>query len=68
MSYSDDEKDFVMCEYYEDECGLCDRNFLVDDRRFNIKLDENFVVDMLSQNDKSFVVINHDVCFIWFHF
>ncbi|SPT19925.1 unnamed protein product [Triticum aestivum] len=42
---SDDEKDFIMCEYCEDQRDLCDRNFLVDDRRFSIKLDETFEVD-----------------------
>ena len=51
---SDDEKDFIMCEYCEDQRGLCDRNFLVDDRRFSIKLDETFEVDTVSHNDKSF--------------
>ena len=51
---SDDERESVMCEYCEDECGLCDRNFLVDDRRFSIKLDETFKVDTVSHNDKSF--------------
>ena len=45
---SDDEKDFGMCEYCKDERGLCDRNFLVDGRRFSIKLDETFEVDTLS--------------------
>ncbi|XBI53403.1 hypothetical protein VPH35_035637 [Triticum aestivum] len=43
--WSDDEKDFIKCEYCEDQRGLCDRNFLVDDRRFSIKLDETFEVD-----------------------
>ncbi|XP_073361702.1 uncharacterized protein [Aegilops tauschii subsp. strangulata] len=42
---SDDEKDFIRCELCEDQRGLCDRNFLVDDRRFSIKLDETFEVD-----------------------
>ena len=51
---SDDEKDFGMCEYYEDERGLCDRLHLVGDRRFNIKLDETFKVDTVSHNNKSF--------------
>ena len=45
---SDDEKDFIKCEYCEDQRGLCDRNFLVDDRRFSIKLDETFEVDTVS--------------------
>ena len=51
---SDDEKDFGMREYYKGERSLCDRNFLVDGRRFSIKLDETFEVDTVSQNDKSF--------------
>ena len=63
MSF-DDEHDFIMCEYSEDQRGLCGRNFLVDDRRFSIKLDENFKVDTVSHNDKSFFVIKHDICFI----
>ena len=54
---SDDEKDFGICEYWEDERGLC----------FSIKLDENFEVDTVSHNDKSFFVINHDICFICFN-
>ena len=51
---ADDEKDFIKCEYCEDQRRLCDRNFLVDDRRFSIKLDETFEVDTVSHNDKSF--------------
>ena len=58
---SDDEKDFSMCEYYEDERGLCERPHLVGDRRFSIKLDETFEVDTVSHNDKSFFVIKHDL-------
>ena len=50
-----------------DEPGLCDRIFLDDDRRFNIKLDENFEVDTVSHNDKSFFVIKHDIYFICFN-
>ena len=65
---SDDEHDFIMCEYCEDQRGLCGQNFLVDDRRFSIKLDENFEVDTVSQNDKSFFIIKHDLCFIFFNF
>ncbi|XP_073359442.1 uncharacterized protein [Aegilops tauschii subsp. strangulata] len=42
---SDNEKDFIKCEFCEDQRGLCDRNFFVDDRRFSIKLDETFEVD-----------------------
>ena len=45
---SDDEKDFIMCEHCEDQRGLCDINFLVDGRRFSIKLDETFEVDTVS--------------------
>ena len=45
---SDDEKDFIMCEHCKDQRGLCDQNFLVDGRRFSIKLDETFEVDTVS--------------------
>ena len=65
---SDDEKDFGICKYCEDERGLCDGIFLDDDRRFSIKLDENFEVDTVSHNDKSFFVIKHHICFICFNF
>ena len=58
---SDDGKNFGMCTYYEDECGQCDRNFLVDGRRFNIKLDETFEFDTVSHNDKFVFVIKHDL-------
>ena len=64
---SDDEKDFGICEYCEDERGLCDGIFLDDDRRFSIKLDENFEVHTVSHNDKSFFVIKHGICFICFN-
>ena len=64
---SDDKKDFDICKYCEDERGLCDEIFLDDDRRFSIKLDENFEVDTVSHNDKSFFVIKHDICFICFN-
>ena len=64
---SDDEKDFGICTYCKDERGLCDKIFLDDDRRFSIKLDENFKVDTVSHNDKSFFVIKHDICFICFN-
>ena len=63
----DDEKDFGICKYCEDERGLCDGIFLDYDRRFSIKLDENFEVDTVSHNDKSFFVIKHDICFICFN-
>ena len=64
---SDDEKDFGICKYCKDERDLCDGIFLDDDRRFSIKLDENFEVDIVSHNDKSFFVIKHDICFICFN-
>ena len=64
---SNDKKDFGICKYCEDERGLCDGIFLDDDRRFSIKLDENFEVDTVSHNDKSFFVIKHDICFICFN-
>ena len=64
---SDDEKDFGICKYCEDKRGLCGGIFLDDDRRFSIKLDENFEVDTVSHNDKSFFVIKHDICFICFN-
>ena len=56
---SDDEKDFGICKYCKDERVLCDRIFLDDDRRFSIKLDENFEVDTVSHSDKSFFIIKH---------
>ena len=58
---SDDEKDFGICKYCKDERGLCNGIF-------RIKLDENFEVDTVSHNDKSFFVIKHDLCFICFTF
>ena len=63
---SDDENDFGICKYCEDERGLCDEVFLDDDRRFSIKLDENFEVDTVSHNDKSFFVIKHDLYMLHF--
>ena len=58
---SDDGKNFIMCEYCEDQSDQCDRNFFVDDRRFRIKLDETFEFDTVSHNDKSVFVIKHDL-------
>ena len=58
---SDDGKNFIMCEYCEDQRGQCDRNFRVDGRRFSIKLDETFELDTVSHNDKSVFVIKHDL-------
>ena len=51
---SDDKNDFGICEYCEDERGLCDITFLDDDRRFSIKLDGNSEVDIVSHNYKYF--------------
>ena len=45
--------DFGICEYHEDERSLCDGIFLDDDRRFSIKLDENFEVDTVSVGERS---------------
>ena len=36
IEMSDDEKDFGICKYCEDERGLCDGIFLDDDRCFSI--------------------------------
>ena len=58
---SDDGKNFIMCEYCEDQRGQCDRNFLVDDRRFSIKLDETFEFDTVSHDGKSVFAIKHDL-------
>ena len=58
---SDDGKKFIMCDYCEDQRDQCDRNFLVDGRRFSIKLDETFEFDTVSHNDKSVFVIKHDL-------
>ena len=62
-----DEDMIPECDYCEDKRDLCDGIFLDDDRRFSIKLDENFEVDTVSHNDKSFFVIKHDICFICFN-
>ena len=64
---SDDKKACGIYKYWEDEPGLSYGLFLDDDRRFSIKLDENFEVDTVSHNDKSFFVIKHDICFICFN-
>ena len=64
---SGDEKGFIMCEYCEDQLGLFDRNYHVDDRRFSTKLDETFEVDTVSHNNKSIFLIKHDISFICFN-
>ena len=53
MSYSDDESLPGEFDWCHDDRGLCDRPDLVDGRRFSIKLDEIFNVEMV-RNDKSF--------------
>ena len=58
---SDDGKNFIMYQYCEDQRGQCDKNFLVDGRRFSIKLDGTFEFDIVSHNDKSVFVIKHDL-------
>ena len=54
-----DEREFAMCDYCEDERGLCDRPHLVEGRRFSIKL-QNFDVETVRNDDKCFCVIKHD--------
>ena len=54
---SDDEREFSMCDYCEDERGLCDRPHLVEGQRFSIKLQETFDVETVRNDDKSFFVI-----------
>ena len=57
---SDDEREFSMCDYCEDEHGLCDRPHLVEGRRFSIKLQETFDVDTVHNDDKCFLLFLHD--------
>ena len=63
---SDNEREFGMREYCEDERCMCDMPHLVGGRRFSIVLDENFEVDTVSHNDKSIFVIKHDFCYFCF--
>ena len=51
---SDDEREFSMCDYCEDERGLCDRPHLVEGRCFSIKVQETFDVETVRNNDKCF--------------
>ena len=60
-------KGFRYLQILQRRARMCDRIFLDDDRRFSIKLDENFKVDTVSHNDKSFFVIKHDIYFICFN-
>ena len=57
---SDDEREFAMCEYCEDEHGLCDRPHLVESLRFSIKLQETFDVETVRNDDKCFLLFLHD--------
>ena len=57
---SDDEREFAMCKYSEDEHGLCDKPHLVEGRRFSIKLQETFDVDMVRNDDTCFLLFFHD--------
>ena len=59
---SDDEREFAMCEYCEDERGLCDMPHLVEGRHFSIKLQETFDVDNVRNDDKFFMSFLHDFC------
>ena len=50
------------CEYYYDDCGVCDRfPHLQNDRFFTVKLEETFDVCTVC-NDKHFIVINIITC------
>ena len=61
MSYSDDESLSGECDWCHDDRGLCDRPHLDEDRRFSIKLEETFDVEMVRNDDKCyFFVIKHD--------
>ena len=51
---SDDKREFVPCDYCEDERGLCDRPHLVEGRRFSIVLQETFDDDTVRNDDKCF--------------
>ena len=42
------------CGWCHDDRGLCDRPHLDDDRRFSIKLEETFEVEMVRNDDKYF--------------
>ena len=61
MSYSDDESLPGECDWCHDDRGQCDRPHLDEDRRFSIKLEETFDVEMVRNDDKCyFFVIKHD--------
>ena len=61
MSYSNDENRPGECDWCHDDRGMCDRFIELDeDRRFSIKLEETFDIEMVRNDDKSFFVIKHD--------
>ena len=59
---SDDDR-LPECDWCGDDRGLCDRPHLVEGRRFSIKLQETFYVEMVRNDDKYFFVIKRDLCF-----
>ena len=55
MSYLDDDSLPGECSWCHDDRGMCDRFVELDeDRRFSIKLEETFDVEMVRNNDKCF--------------
>ena len=58
MSYSDsDDKSLPgECSWCHDDRGLCDRPHLDEDRRFSIKLEETFDVEMVPLQKKDISV------------
>ena len=67
MSYSDDESLPGECGWCHDDQGISDMFVELDeDRRFSIKLEETFDVEMV-RNNKCFFVIKHDFFFFGFN-
>ena len=62
---SNDEREFAMCEYCEDERGLCDRPHLVEGRRFSIKLQETHHGYDFAVNLYNFVNSTNFGCLNW---
>ena len=55
MSYSDDENHPGECDWCHDDRGMCDMFLELDeDRRFSIKLEETFNVEMVRNDDNIF--------------
>ena len=52
MSYSDDESLLGECDWCHDDRGLCDRPRLDEDRRFTIKIEDTFDVEMVRNDGK----------------